>query len=65
MYAYAFNRPTNTLTPRDSLAVSAHVKQSRGDPGLSLGFGGYVGKGSVTYTCETQPRVQCRATTSA
>ena len=22
---------------------------------------GYVGKGSVTYTCETQPRVQCRA----
>jgi RHS repeat-associated protein len=61
-YAYGYDRPTQFVDPTGLIPCFGGTwTQSRGDPGLSLGFGGYLGKGSVTYTCEKQPQIKCTA----
>jgi RHS repeat-associated protein len=61
-YAYAYNRPTQYVDPTGLIGCFGGTwKEARGDSGLSLGFGGFFGNGSVTYTCEKQPQIKCTA----
>jgi RHS repeat-associated protein len=61
-YSYGYDRPTQFVDPTGLIPCFGGTwTQSKGDPGLSLGFGGYLGKGSVTYTCEKQPQIKCTA----
>jgi RHS repeat-associated protein len=61
-YTYGYSHPTQFVDPTGLIACFGDTWiGSKGDPGLSLGFGGYLGKGSVTYTCEKQPHIKCTA----
>jgi RHS repeat-associated protein len=61
-YAYSYSRPTQFIDPTGLIACFGGTwNEAKGDPGFSLGFGGYFGKGNVTYTCEKQPYIKCTA----